>query len=108
MLEEFRILCGNESPYQLLGDLLVGNGDPVIHHELPDHLIFFGVNDGIGALASLLEGCKIRQVMGVVEKEQGPANEKEKGRKDKGVDDIERPSLFPSFVSMILLFHKKE
>ena len=55
MLKEFRILCSDESLDQRLGNLLIGNGDPVVHQEFAHDLIFFGVDDGVSIKVSFLQ-----------------------------------------------------
>jgi hypothetical protein len=53
----------------------IGDGDPIVHQKFSDHFVFFGVDDGESVEVSFLQGCKIRQAMGVVEKEQPSKDE---------------------------------
>ena len=75
VLEKICVFCGNESVDQRFRNLLVRDGDPIIHQEFSDHFVFFGVDDGVSIEVSFLQGGKIRQAMGVVEKEQASNDE---------------------------------
>jgi len=106
VMEKTRILCGDESVYQLFRDTVIGDGDSIVHQKFSDDLIFFGVDDGVNIDVFCLQGCEIREAMGVKEKGQGSRNKKQEGSKDEGVNGIKHPSLFPSLLGMNLLFHE--
>jgi len=57
---------------------------------------------------SLLQRFKIRETMRVIEEEQGSGEKKQKGGEDKGVNNIESQSPFPSLFGMILFFHEEK
>jgi hypothetical protein len=104
------ILGCQESLDQHFRDSLVGDGDPIVHKEFPHHLIFLGINDRVGIQRTFFEGLIIREMVGVVEKEKGPGEEKKKKRKEERIDDIERPSLrFAAFrlIRGHMIFHEE-
>jgi hypothetical protein len=75
MLKKFCVLCGDESVDQLFWNPFIGDGDPIVHQKLSNHFVFFGVDDGVSIEVSFLQGRKIRQAMGVIEKEQPSKDE---------------------------------
>jgi hypothetical protein len=107
VLKKFCVLCGDESIDQLFRKPVIGDGDPIVHQKLSNHFVFFGIDDGVSIEVSFLQGRKIGQAMGVVEKEQPSDDEEQKDTEDKGVDDIKRPSLFSSRSAKILFFHEE-
>ena len=106
-MEKFRILCGDKGVDQLFWDLSVGDGDSVVHQKFSDDLVFFRVNDGVSVEISLLQGGKIRKAMRVIEKEQGAGNEKQKQRKDEGVNKIKSRPSFSSFWGAFSFIHER-
>jgi hypothetical protein len=58
----------------------------------------------------LFQGLIIGEIVGVVEKEKGPGEEKQKKREDKRIDDIEGPSLPLVSFALIrgeMIFHEE-
>jgi len=78
MLEKISILSSNKGVDQGFGNPLIGKRNPIFHEKLPDNLVLLRVDDGIGVERMSLQWLKIREVLGIIEKEEPPRKEKEK------------------------------
>jgi hypothetical protein len=80
----------------MFGKLSIRDGDPIVHQKFTDHLILLRVGDGVGVEVSLLEGFKIREMVGVIEEEKTPGEQWYQEKEDEHIDDIGSPPLSPS------------
>jgi hypothetical protein len=92
----------------LFGNPFIGDGDPIVHQKFSDYFILFRINNGISIEVSFLQRYKIRETMGIIEKEQGSREKKQKAKEDKGINRIKGQSPFPFFFRTIVFFHEEK